>query len=53
MDLSTIIDHLDNFVTTWEGWGNVVTGLQGIFGIEKGDVEGLSSAFDVFSSKSE
>ena len=24
MDLSTIITHLDNFVTTWEGWGKVI-----------------------------
>lgn len=28
MDLSTIQMHLDNFVNTWEGWNNVVKGLE-------------------------
>lgn len=59
MDLSLIQTHLDNFVTTWEGWGKVVTGLKGIFGygeqdgLGKEDFAGLSSAFEVFSSKPE
>lgn len=27
MDLNTIIMHLDNFVDTWKGWGQVFHGL--------------------------
>ena len=53
MDLSLIQTHLDNFVTTWEGWNKVVTGLKGIFGLGKENFAGLSSAFEVFSSKPE
>ncbi|APT87660.1 hypothetical protein ACTXN7_02630 [Corynebacterium flavescens] len=34
MDLSTIIDHLDNFVTTWEGWGKVFEGLNAFDGFK-------------------
>ena len=52
MDLSLIQTHLDNFVTTWEGWANVVKGLKGIFALGEEDFDGLSSAFDVFSSES-
>lgn len=53
MDLSLIQTHLDNFVTTWQGWGKVVKGLKGIFALGEEDFDGLSSAFDVFSSKPE
>ena len=52
MDLSLIQTHLDNFVTTWQGWGKVVEGLKGIFELKEQDFDGLSSAFDVFSSES-
>lgn len=52
MDLSTIIDHLDNFVTTWKGWGAVVEGIKGIFGLDKGDFTGVSSAVKGLSSVS-
>ena len=31
MDLNTIIFHLDNFVTTWEGWGKVAEGVADLF----------------------
>ncbi|MGV0447060.1 hypothetical protein [Corynebacterium sanguinis] len=52
MDISTIITHLNNFVKTWEGWGNVFKGLDGIFGEKKlGDILGLSSGFDEASSE--
>ncbi|AWB82657.1 hypothetical protein C3B44_10185 [Corynebacterium yudongzhengii] len=27
MDLATIQGHLDNFVTTWEGWTAVLQGI--------------------------
>lgn len=33
MDLDTIIFHLDNFVTTWEGWGKVAKGVADLFDI--------------------
>ena len=36
MDLSTIQMHLDNFVNTWEGWNNVVKGLDSLVGIKEG-----------------
>ena len=52
MDLSLIQTHLDNFVTTWEGWANVVKGLKDIFALGEEGFDGLSSAFDVFSSES-
>jgi|GEM_PF-650246 len=47
MDLSTIITHLDNFVTTWEGWGKVTENLpsvlnnftDAIFGLSNGEYE--------------
>ncbi len=59
MDLSTIITHLDNFATTWKGWNDVFTGLEGFghlfVGGEmapiKGINESLSSYADFLSSK--
>ncbi|MDN6099097.1 hypothetical protein [Corynebacterium flavescens] len=45
MDLSTIIDHLDNFVTTWEGWGKVFEGLNAF--------DGFKNLFEVTSSVGE
>jgi len=35
MDLSTIQMHLDNFVHTWEGWGNIVGGLKEIANVKE------------------
>ncbi|WP_312714240.1 hypothetical protein [Corynebacterium flavescens] len=65
MDLSTIIDHLDNFVTTWKGWGAVIDAIfgahgendaardGGILGINwKESFEGVSSATKGLSSTS-
>lgn len=53
MDLSTIIDHLDNFVTTWEGWSAVFKGINGILGLDTETAfEGVSSKFEVLSSTS-
>lgn len=31
MDLNTVIMHLDNFVTTWEGWGKIAEGVASLF----------------------
>ena len=58
MDLSTIIDHLDNFVTTWQGWGAVFDAFFGKYDEEAGkrvggileinweeSFNGISSAF--------
>lgn len=50
MDLNTIITHLDNFVDTWKGWGNVLGGLQKILTLNFSDLIGLSSGFDEASS---
>ena len=50
MDLNTIITHLDNFVDTWEGWGDVLGGLQDILTLNFSDLIDLSSGFDVASS---
>lgn len=33
IDLNTVIMHLDNFVDTWEGWGKVLKGLNGVFDV--------------------
>lgn len=44
MDLSTIIDHLDNFVTTWEGWGKVFDALFGK--VEDGATERAGGILD-------
>ena len=53
MDLSTIIDNLDNFVTAWKGWANVFEGIKGISGLDTETLfEGVSSKFDVLSSTS-
>ena len=41
MDLSTIIDHLDNFVTTWEGWGKVFDAFFGAAGEDGERVGGI------------
>lgn len=30
MDISNIITHLDNFVTTWEGWQLVLSGVDAV-----------------------
>lgn len=62
-DIDTIITHLDNFVDTWEGWNDVITGLNGIFDIFTGEGSSeaassvvdtpateLSSAFEALSS---
>ncbi|WP_288832556.1 hypothetical protein [uncultured Corynebacterium sp.] len=46
MDLDLIITHLDNFVDTWKGWGNVVEGLKDVLGYNFTDLIGLSSKFD-------
>lgn len=46
MNLDLIITHLDNFVDTWEGWGDVVNGLQKVLGYDFGNLIGLSSKFD-------
>lgn len=59
MDLSTIQMHLDNFVTTWNGWNDVLNGLQafghlfvgGDMAPIKGINESLSSYADFLSSK--
>lgn len=51
-DLDTIVLHIDNFVTTWEGWGDVFSGLnEFLFGDDKdGGREDLSSELgDVFA----
>ena len=50
MDLDMIITHLDNFVDTWEGWGDVLGGLQDILTLNFSDLLGLSSGFDGASS---
>lgn len=47
MDLSTIQMHLDNFVTTWEGWGKIVQGIQDWKGVAEG-FEALKGAFETF-----
>ncbi|MGP5241100.1 hypothetical protein [Corynebacterium flavescens] len=52
MDLSTIITHLDNFVTTWEGWGKVFEGLNSFIGFENFSSE-LSSLSELTSSEFE
>ncbi|WKD58186.1 hypothetical protein CAPI_08295 [Corynebacterium capitovis DSM 44611] len=47
MDIATIKLHLDNFVNTWEGWGNILKGLNEL--IYPGyfrDFVGLSSKID-------
>ncbi|MDK8585335.1 hypothetical protein Q0N36_10525 [Corynebacterium kefirresidentii] len=47
MDLSTIQMHLDNFVTTWEGWSKIVQGIQDWKGVAEG-FEALKGAFETF-----
>ncbi|MDV2433847.1 hypothetical protein [Corynebacterium tuberculostearicum] len=57
MDLSTIITHLDNFVTTWEGWGEITKNLPTVlnnftdvvFGLSNGEYE-VGDAFTNTSS---
>ena len=57
MDLSTIITHLDNFVTTWEGWGEITKNLptvlnnftDAVFGLSNGEYE-VGDAFTNTSS---
>ena len=49
MDLSTIQMHLDNFVTTWEGWGKIVQGIQDWTGVAEG-FEALKEAFETFGN---
>ena len=46
MDLDMIITHLDNFVDTWKGWGNVLGGLDKLVNFELGSILKLSSDFD-------
>ncbi|MGO2640037.1 MULTISPECIES: hypothetical protein [Corynebacterium] len=59
MDLSTIIDHLDNFVTTWEGWGKVFEGLnafdgfKNLFEVTSSVGEGALQAFSSLSSEAD
>lgn len=55
MDLATIQEHLDNFVTTWEGWTAVLQGIpqflqswadvdfEGLFENTSSNLEALSS----------
>ena len=50
MDLDSIITHLDNFVDTWKGWGNVLGGLDKLVNFELGSILTLSSNFDEASS---
>lgn len=57
MDLSLIQTHLDNFVTTWEGWNKVVTGIKEWGGLSsawestKGAFETAADALPALSSK--
>lgn len=48
-DLDTIVLHIDNFVTTWEGWNDVFSGLNEFF-FGDGEDDTLSSELgDVFA----
>lgn len=57
MDLSLIQTHLDNFVTTWEGWNKVVTGITTWVGLSsawestKGAFETAADTLPALSSK--
>lgn len=53
MDLNTIIMHLDNFVDTWKGWGDVFEGLTGLSSNDQFDTSSkVVSGFDGLSSLS-
>ncbi|MGO2426675.1 MAG: hypothetical protein ACTH7R_10050 [Corynebacterium flavescens] len=52
MDLSTIIDHLDNFTTAWKGWASVFEGIDAFTQLGKVDFAKVSSEFVALSSTS-
>lgn len=52
MDLSVIIDHLDNFKTAWEGWDAVFGALDTIFS-EEPTGENEQSWSDAFEGSSD
>ena len=31
--VDSVILHLNNFINTWKGWGDVASGIAGVFGI--------------------
>lgn len=49
MDLSLIKTHIDNFVDTWTGWNDVVTGIARFVGFKEA-FEGAGNAFEFTSS---
>lgn len=42
MDIETITLHLEQFVTTVEGWGSVLSGLSEFFGNVTGVLDGVT-----------
>lgn len=52
MDISTIQTHLDNFVTTWTQWHNIVNAVNDLFTVGKDNFAAISSNFPLFAGSS-
>jgi len=52
MDISTIQMHLDNFVTTWTQWHNIVNAVNSLVTAGKDNFAELSSNFPLFAGSS-